>query len=295
MFLKNKIEPYIFISPFYILFLIFTLFPVFFSIFISFTNWRGSSKWKFVGMKNYNNLIIDDTFHLALFNNFWFSIASIFLVIPLSLMIAVILNFRWLKLKTIWRTIYFLPVATSTVVISLVFLALYDHRYGTINWLIMLFGFDKIDWLGDPLYVKPAIIGLIAWRWIGLIMIYFLAGLQNIPKEIYEAGLVDGANSIQSFFHITLPLLRPILLFVTVIVTADSFRIFDEPFIMNRFSTGLSGGPEDSGLSLALYLYRIGFDYRQLGYGSTIGLVIFFISFFIVLLQLKKFRLFDED
>lgn len=290
-----RFEPYLFIAPFYVLFAAFTLYPVLFALYMSTTNWRGSRNPEFTFLANYGRIVADETFLLAFVNNLWFSAGSIVLVIPLALGIAVLLNLQWLRFKGVLRTIYFLPIATSTVIVAMVFLALYDARYGAVNYLLGLVGVSPVNWLGHPPFVKPAIMGLIAWRWTGLIMVYFLAGLQSIPQDLYEAAMVDGASAWQSFRNVTIPLLRPVLLFVIVIVTHDSFRIFDEPYILNRFSMGLSGGPEDAGLSLGLYLYRMGFEYRQLGYASAIGVVIFLISFAVSMLQLRRFGIFRED
>lgn len=282
-------QPYWFIAPFLVLFGAFFVYPLGFALYVSLTDWRGASG-SFVGLDNFVRLFEDGAFHLALANNVWYSLSAVLLVIPLSLGLAVLLNQSWLRFRRTWRAIYFLPVATSTVVVAIVFLALYDSRYGTINYLLSLIGVDPISWLSEPQMVKPAVILLVAWRWTGLFMVYFLAGLQSIPKELHEAAQVDGAGPAKAFLFVTLPSLRPIVLFVLVAVTTDSLRIFDEPFILNRFSLGASGGPEDAGLSLSMYMYRIGFQYRDLGYASAIGIAIFALALILIGVQFWRLR-----
>jgi len=267
---------------------VFLVIPVFFALYASFTNWAGLEVPQFVGIRNYINLFRDKTFQLALVNNIWYSGASVFIVIPLALFLAVLLSANWLRGREVFRAVYFAPILTSAVVVGIIFILLYDYRYGLLNWALAQLGLPTPNWLGARELKKPAVIGLIVWRWTGHHMIYFLAGLQSIPQELYEAAMVDGANRLRSFIHITLPLLRPVLLFVVVTTTIGSFQIFEEPYV-------LGAGPADSGLSLAMYLYRVGFQYMRQGFGSSVGFVLFAIIFSLSLIQTKYFGLFREE
>ncbi len=286
--LQRKLAPYVFISPFYIFFLIFMVIPVFFALYTSFTNWAGLETPQFIGLRNYTNLFKDKTFRLALVNNVWYSAASVFIVIPLALLLAVLLSASWLKAREFFRAVYFMPILTSAVVVGIIFILLYDYRYGLLNWALSQLGLPTPNWLGAREWKKPAVIGLIVWRWTGHHMIYFLAGLQSVPQELYEAAMVDGANRLRTFFHITLPLLKPVTLFVVVTTTIGSFQIFEEPYV-------LGAGPADAGLSLAQYLYRVGFQYMRQGFGSSVGFVLFAIIFALSLIQTRYFGLFREE
>jgi len=288
---QRRLAPYAFISPFYIFFFIFMLGPLFFALYASFTNWMGLETPQLIGLKNYLNLFRDETFRLTLVNNLWYSGASVFIVIPLALLLATLLNAGWLRWREFFRAVYFMPIVTSAVVVGIIFLLLYDYRYGLLNWALAWVGLPIPNWIGSREWIKPAVIGLIIWRWTGHHMIYFLAGLQSIPQELYEAAMVDGATRFQSFVRITIPLLRPVILFVVVITTIGSFQIFEEPYML----TGGGGGPADAGLSIAMYLYRTGFAYMKLGFGSSVGFVLFAIIFALSLMQTRYFGLFREE
>ena len=285
---QRKLAPYVFISPFYIFFFIFMVIPILFALYASFTNWAGLEPPQFIGLKNYLDLIKDKTFRLALVNNLWYSGASVFIVVPLALLLATLLDASWLRGREFFRAVYFMPILTSAVVVGIIFLLLYDYRYGLLNWVLDAVGLPTPDWLGAKEWKKPAVIGLIIWRWTGHHMIYFLAGLQSIPQELYEAAMVDGASRFRSLIHITIPLLRPVILFVVVITTIGSFQIFEEPYV-------LGAEPADSGLSLAMYLYRVGFTYMRQGFGSSVGFALFAIIFALSLIQTRYFGLFREE
>jgi ABC-type sugar transport system permease subunit len=278
---QKKIAPYICISPFYILFLIFSIVPVFFAFYLSFSSWSGVGQAKFVGLSNYTSLFKDQTFALSIRNTIWYIIASILLVLPLALLLAIILNTKILKFKGFFRSMYFMPILTSTVAIAIVFRLLYDRDYGLLNAPLIAWGKEPLDWLGSIELSKLAVIGLVTWRWTGYHMVFFLAGLQSIPPELYESALVDGANKAQSFWYITLPMLRPVITFELVTTLIGASQIFEEPYILT------SGGPADSSLSIAEYLYRVGFEWLRFGYASSIGVILFVFIFTFSLLQVK--------
>jgi len=286
---QRKAAPYVFISPFYVLYFIFMIGPGLYALYASFTNWMGLESPRFVGLNNYTNVFKDIAFRRAMVNNAWYSGASVFIVVPLAFILSLLFNARWLKSRGLFRAVYFMPYVTSGVVIGIIFSLLYNYHYGLINWALQAIGLPAIDWLGTREWVKPAIVGLIMWQWTGHHMVYFLAGLQGIPQQIYEAALVDGANWFQSLVHVTIPLLRPTILFVVVTTTIGSLQIFDAPNVL----TG--GGPADASLSLAMYLYRVGFQYMRLGFGCAVGFVMFAIIFTLSMVQTRLFGLFREE
>ena len=286
---QRRLAPYLFISPFYILFLIFFLFPVVFAFYLSLHSWNGIDVIRWVGLGNFLDMVRDPVFMQALRNTAAYSGAALFVIAPAALLLAVALNSRIVRGRHLLRTIYFTPIVTSTVAISIVFLTLYSRRSGLLNRALDLVGLPAIDWLGTTEWSKIAVLGLVAWRSTGFQSVYFLAGLQNIPQSITEAAMVDGANRWQIFWHVTIPMLRPVIIFVAVITLNGSVQIFDEPYMLTR------GGPVESSLSLANYLYRSGMEYIRLGYASAIGVTIFALIFLFSWLQMRSFGVFRED
>ena len=288
---QQKIAPYVFIAPFYLLFAIFFLYPSVSALVLSFTRWNGMGQPEFIGMRNYIRMFNDEAFFQASANTAIYAAASLFIVIPLALVIAVMLNAKTLRWKSLWRAMYITPVVTSTVAITLVFQILYNKDSGLLNAMLSGIGLGPIDWLGDPTWAKIAIIILIIWRSTGLLTVYFLAGLQSIPQSLYEAAAIDGANTWQLFRNITVPMLRPIILFVSIIVMLGALQIFDEPQVLMRGS----GGPANSTLSLVQYLYLRGFSRLRLGFASAVGTVLFAATFILSLIQLQRFGVFRGE
>jgi ABC-type sugar transport system permease subunit len=288
---QRRLAPYLFISPFYVLFLVFFLGPVLFAFYLSLQSWNGIDDMRWVGLGNFAEMVRDEAFRRSLGNTAFYAAASLFVLAPLALLLAVALNSSLLRGRAIVRTVYFTPIVTSAVAMSIVFLTLYSKRAGLVNVALASFGAEPIDWLGDPDWIKVAVVVLVAWRSTGFHSVYFLAALQNTPQSIIEAAQVDGANRWQLFWNITLPMLRPIIIFVAVITLIGSAQIFDEPYMLTRGS----GGPLDSALSLANYLYRSGLQYVRLGYASAVGVTIFALVFCLSWLQVRAFGVFRED
>jgi len=289
----EKVAPYFFVSPFFILFFIFFLLPSLAALVLGFFRWSSLGTPEFFGLRNYERLFADPIFWKSVKNTLFYSGVSLFVIVPLALLEALALNSSRLRFSTFWRAIYFAPIVTSAVAISLVFRHLYNSQYGLINQILLSLGGKAIDWLGDGSYVKIAVMGELLWRWTGLISIYFLAGLQSIPEELHEAAAIDGANEIQRFFHITLPMLRPVTLFVSVIVLIGSLQIFDDPQVL--FGTANPGGPANAGLSIVQYLYGRGINQLLYGYASAVGLFLFLIIFALSLFQFRVFRGFESE
>ena len=290
-FRHHKLAPYAFISPFYLLFGFFFLAPSLLALALSLFRWDGINDPRFVLARNYGRLVSDKVFAQAASNTAVYAIASLLIVIPLALVLAVLLNSKSLRLSSVWRAMYFTPVVTSTVAITLVFQIVYNRDTGILNAPLIYLGFEPIHWLGDRSWVKVAIIILITWRSTGLLCIYFLAGLQSIPEELYEAASIDGASALQKFFRITIPMLRPIILFVSIIVLLSSIQIFDEIQIL----TSGSGGPANASMSVVQYLYVRGFTRLRLGFASAVGTVLFATVFILSLIQLQWYGVFRRE
>ncbi len=288
-FQQHKLAPYAFISPFYVLFGFFFLAPSLIALVLSLFRWDGINDPRFVLARNYGRLLSDKVFAQVAANTAIYAIASLLIVLPLALVLAVLLNAKSLRFSNVWRAMYFTPVVTSTVAITLVFQILYSRDTGLLNAPLIYLGLEPIYWLGDRSWAKVAIIILIAWRSTGLLTIYFLAGLQSIPEELYEAASIDGASMLQKFFSITIPMLRPIILFVSIIVLLSSIQIFDEPQILTR------GGPANASMSVVQYLYERGYTRLRLGFASAVGTVLFATVFILSLLQLQWYGVFRKE
>ncbi|EXJ23340.1 Nucleoside ABC transporter, permease protein 1 [Alkalibacterium sp. AK22] len=238
----------------------------------------------FTGFDNYRRLFSDQAFIAALTNTFIFLVFQIPLMIILALVFSVILNQKTLKLKGIFRTLVFLPSITSLVAYSLVFRYLFSNN-GIVNQILM--GINLIDspvlWLGDPFWARVLIIIAITWRWTGYNMIFYLSALQNVSPSIYEAARIDGASAVQQFFKITIPMLRPVILFTSITSTIGTLQLFDEP--MNL--TG--GGPGNATTTLSQYIYNLSFQFTpNFGYASAVS---YTIVVFVVILSAIQFRL----
>jgi arabinooligosaccharide transport system permease protein len=292
-FRQDKYAPYFFISPFYILFAVFFLFPSVFALLLGFFKWGALGTPSWFALRNYDHMFKDPLFIKAVGNTAFYAGASLFVVAPLALLEAMALNSKRLKFKYLWRTLYFAPIVTSTVAISLVFRLLYNTDYGLINQIILALGGVTVKWMEAPSLTKVAVMGVVVWRWTGLLAIYFLAGLQSISEELYEAAAIDGANSYQRFVHITFPMLRPVTAFVAIIVIIGSLQIFDDPQILYGGTT--PGGPGNNAISLVQYLYNQGIGQQLFGYASAVGVFLFIIIFVLSLAQLRVFRGFGSD
>ena len=288
---QHKLAPYAFISPFYVLFAFFFLAPSLIALVLSLFRWDGINDPRFVLARNYGRLLSDKVFAQAATNTAIYAIASLLIVLPLALVLAVLLNSKSLRFSNVWRAMYFTPVVTSTVAITLVFQILYNQDTGLLNAPLIYLGLEPIYWLGDRSWIKVAIIILITWRSTGLLTIYFLAGLQSIPEELYEAASIDGASMLQKFFRITIPMLRPIILFVSIIVLLSSIQIFDEIHIL----TNGTGGPANASMSVVQYLYERGYTRLRLGFASAVGTVLFATVFILSLLQLQWYGVFRKE
>jgi lactose/L-arabinose transport system permease protein len=279
----KKKHAYLFISPFFILFAVFMLFPFVYSFWISLHNWDGISIPTFVGLANYRDLLRDELFWKSLYNTVYILVLNIPLQLGLALVLAVVLNSEVVRGRTTMQLIYFMPIIVSVVVVAIVFSLLYDSYTGLINYFLEWLGLQAIPWLSSEAWSKLSIVLLITWRWTGYNMVILLAGLQAIPHELYEAGLIDGTNAWKAFRHITLPLIKPVLLFCLIMSIIGLFKIFTEPYILTF------GGPNNSSQTMVTYIYNNAFRYSKLGYGSALAYVLFLIVLVASVINLKAF------
>lgn len=278
--MKSKtLVPYMFIGPAVILFSIFMLYPIIYSFILSFQSGQGSNL-SFTGLDNFQRLLSDEIFIKALKNTFILLIIQVPIMIFLALIIANLLNSALLKFKGLFRVSFFLPAVTSLVAYSIIFSIMLMND-GVINQVITAVGLDSIPWLSDPFWAKASLIIAMTWRWVGYNMVIFLAGLQNIPEELYEAASMDGASKIRQFFSITIPNLKPVILFCVILSTIGTLQLFDEPFVLTK------GGPSDATLTIGMYLYQTGFRFFDFGYASTIAYVIVILIAIMTYIQFK--------
>jgi multiple sugar transport system permease protein len=286
---RDDLVGWTFAAPFVILFGIFLAFPILASFVLSFTSFGlkdlanpvGSTV---VGLKNYVDLFSDPVFWTALFNTFYFVIVGVPLTLVFGLLIATALNRGVSRFRTVFRVGYYLPVITSIVAIAVVWRFLLDPDVGLINMALGGLGINGPAWLADPVLAMPSIIAMAVWRNLGFAMIVFLAGLQAIPAMLYEAAAIDGAGRWQGFRYVTLPMLRPTILFMTVITTIGYLQLFEEPFVMT------AGGPLNKTLSITMYMYQQGFTFFHQGFASSIAYVLFVIVAIVAFLQFKFLR-----
>ncbi|MBI5662119.1 MAG: sugar ABC transporter permease [Ignavibacterium album] len=283
----NNIKTVIFfLAPAVSAIFIFFFIPVIAAFIISFTDFDiytlgDLSTLRFIGFDNYSKLLNDELFWTSLENTFYFVVVAGPLSIAVSLSAALLLNSKLTKFKSLFRLAYFLPVVTTLVAVAIVWRFIYHPNFGILNFFLGLVGINPIDWLGDPFWAMPSIIILAVWKNFGYNMIIFIAGLQNIPDELYEAADIEGASALQKFRHITLPMLAPTTIFVSIITMIGYFQLFAEPYVMTQ------GGPLNKTLSIVQYMYQEGFRWWNMGYSASIAFVLFVIIFIGTLIQFR--------
>ena len=274
--------------PFCLLFLVFTAWPMIQSLFMSFTDTRGRDLRSpfavdFIGLDNYSRALSDPLFRKSAANTAYFVIVGVPLTILLGLAAAVALDKGITKLRAVFRLGYYTPVITSIVAVAVVWRSLLQSEAGLINTALGWIGIDGPNWLGDPKWSMPSLILMAAWRNFGTGMIIFLAGLQSVPWSLHEAAAIDGASAWQRFRHITLPLLRPTMLFVSVITAIGYLQVFEEPFVMTQ------GGPLNSTKTLAYYTYEQ-FGFGNYGYAAAMSYLIFVVIAVVTAIQFRLLR-----
>jgi multiple sugar transport system permease protein len=276
----------LFLSPAIVLLSVFFFAPVIAGFALSVTDFDlytlgDVHNLRFIALRNYRELLANPVFWTAFGNTLYFALVGGPLTVAISLIAALLINSRLTRWKALFRTIYFAPVVTTLVAVSVVFKYLYHPRFGIINLALGALHLPQPDWLGDPRFAMPAIILLAAWKGFGYTMIIFIAGLQNVPEELYEAARLDGAGQWGQFRHVTLPMLGPTFLFVGVVVAIGQLQIFAEPYVM----TG--GGPLNKTLTIVMMMYQQGFKFWRMGYAAAVAFILFLVIGAATLLQMR--------
>jgi len=281
---RQKVS-YLFIALPFSLFFIFQLIPLFASFFLSFTQYDVVHSPKFVGLENYRNILFNDPlFWKAIGNTVIYVIGVVPVGICISLILAVAIDQR-IKFKNFFKSIFFLPTVTAIIAVSVIWKWLYaGGKYGLLNYFIIKLGGQPIDWLASPEWTLPSIMIMSIWAGLGYNMILFLTGLQTIPRAMYEAAEIDGAGFWCKFFHVTLPLLKPTIIFVSMMSFIFSFQVFEQVYIMTGEQGGI-GGVLNSGLTIVAYLYDQGFQKFHMGYASALAYMVAFCVFLITMVN----------
>jgi multiple sugar transport system permease protein len=278
-----------FLAPALVVLGIFFFLPIVVSLFLSATDFdmyaladSGNARW--VGLANYANLLSDSLFWRSLVNTLYFVCVGGPLTVVVSLGAALLVSSKLTRLSVLWRTVFFAPVVTTLVAVAVVWKYLYDKQYGMLNLFLGKLGIEPIDWLGDGRWAMLAIIFLAVWKNFGYNMVIFVAGLQSIPEEMFEAARIDGANGWQTFWNVKLPMLAPTFLFVGVTTMIGYFQLFAEPYVMTQ------GGPLYRTYSLVMYMYVEGFRFWRIGFASAIAFVLFLIVLLATVIHVRLQR-----
>jgi len=285
---RESLWAYAFISPWILGFIIFTVGPMLASLFFSFTDYNIVDPPRWNGINNYVNLFQDDLFWHSLGVTFKFAVVALPLGLVFSYLIAVLLNQK-VRGVNVWRTIYFLPSVIAGVAVALLWVRIFDPRYGILNPLLEKIGIEGPGWFSDPQWAVPALVIMSLWGVGGNIIIY-LAGLQGVPTDLYDAAKVDGANAWQRFWHVTLPMTSPVIFYNLVLGLIATFQYFTEVYVISSGNSngGGLGGPARSTLFYNIYLYQNAFKYFHMGYASSMAWVLFIIVLCLTLLVFRS-------
>jgi ABC-type sugar transport system permease subunit len=280
--LKKYRAPYLFILPFFILFLVFQLIPTVWTFYISLTNWRGIGDPVFCGFENYRKLMLDNMFWDALKNTVVYWLTGLVLILIFAVLIANLLNSELLHGRVFFKTVTFLPNICAAIAMGLIFRMLFDENTGLINEALQAVGGKRIPWMTSTEYSKLPVIILNVWRNTPWFTMIILSGLLNISRDYYEAATVDGAGRWKQFWYITMPSLKNILFFCSITLTVDSWKIFNESYILP--------GPGTSNTSLFQYMYESGFNIFNMGFASAIGVILIIILAVLSMVQMAARR-----
>jgi arabinosaccharide transport system permease protein len=277
---SKKVVPYIFVSPFIISFLIFTVYPAIQAIIMSFQSVL-PGQIEFIGLRNYSR-VFNPTFYKALSNTSIYVIFTVVILVILPIILAVLLDSKVVKYKTLFRASLFMPALASTIVSGMVFRLMFGETdTATANQILNWIGLESVDWRYNAWSGMFLLVLLCSWKWMGVNILYFLAALQNVPKELYEAAEIDGASAFKKFVFVTLPFLKPVTIFVGTISVINGFRMFEESFVFWE-----AGSPGNIGLTVVGYLYQQGIQQNDMGFGAAIGVVLMLIIFIVSFIQL---------
>ena len=296
---KPVVAPYVLISPFIFLFLVFGLFPILFSFVLMFHSWdpvKGLASMEFVGLENLSFAFEDPLVWTSLGNTLWLAVVSGLPQHLVAIPLAYLINEKLGRWRNAVMGAYFLPYITSTVAIAMMFSTLFSTDYGMVNAMLTSLAKSQVfepflpstnvDWLGDPRTIKHIVAFVVFWRYLGFNVILYVAAMQAISRDQYEAARMDGAKSFQQFWYITLPQLKPIMFFGVTLTIIGGLQLFEEPFIL----TGGKGGMEYAGMTTAMYMYRTAFDYNDYGLASAISWMLFIIILAMTVLTGRAFK-----
>ena len=291
--------PYVLVAPFVILFLVFGLFPIAFSFVLMFQSWdpvQGVASMKYVGLENLSFALEDPLVWVSLKNTLWLAVASGLPQHLVAIPLAYLINERLGGWRNAAMGVYFLPYITSTVAIAIMFGSLFSTDYGAVNALLQslaqwpglaaVLPAGHVDWMGQPETIKPVVALVVFWRYVGFNTILYVAAMQSIPRDLYEAARLDGASGWRVFWHITLPQLKPMMYFGVTLSVIGGLQLFEEPFIL----TGGKGGIEYAGMTTAMYMYRTAFEFGDFGLASAISWLLFAVIVVLTLVTNRAFR-----
>jgi multiple sugar transport system permease protein len=278
-----------FVAPALLVIAVFFFLPVLAALALSLTDFdlyalADLGNLRLIGLRNYTQLLATPLFWQALGNTLYFVVVGVPLSIVVSFGAALLLHSRLVRFRAFFRTVLFAPVVTTVVAVAVIWRYLFDTRSGWLNYALGGIGLPSVDWLGDPRWAMPAIIVFAVWKSFGANMIILLAGLQSIPEELYEAARIDGASAWRQFRDVTLPMLAPIVVMVSILTIAGYFQLFAEPYVMTQ------GGPLQSTVSVLYFMYEEGFKWWNLGSASAVAFVLFMLIFALTVLQLRLAR-----
>lgn len=287
----QKVAPYLFVSPFIIAFLLFSVYPFISAIEMSFQQVNGVAGSTWIGFTNYKQLLGMTEFKAALWNVIRYTIWTLIILIPLPMFVAFIINRKGTPLKGFFKSVYFAPVLTSTVIAGLIFrYAFSSDKTGVFNTWLSVFHIGPVDWLNEAHTAMFALVIICVWRWIGVNTIYFLSGLQGISPDLYEAADIDGANGWQKFYYITIPMLKPITIYVLTISIQAGFSLFNESYVYWGAES-----PNNIGTTLVTLIYKTAFTDGNFGLSCAVGVALFIIVTVINALQTKLMGLYDNN
>ncbi len=276
----------LFLLPYLLIFTIFRLGPSIAGIFISFCKWDLAGSLSFIGIDNFTRLLTDTNFHISLLNTLIFFVLTLPPLIIFSMLLAMLLNQK-MRFKNVGRAVSIIPYVLIPAVVGIIWNWMYDNNFGILNFYIKKMGGSSVQWLTDDKLALISVSMVVVWSFIGYNTVLFLAGLQGIPRDLYEASMIDGATKIQTFFKITLPMLKPITSMVVTLTLINTIQLFDQIFVMTN------GGPGTSTLTMVQYLYTSAFQNFEMGYGSAIEVVVLIILVLLIKLQNKIIKV-DE-
>jgi ABC-type sugar transport system permease subunit len=282
---KLKATPYVFLGPYFLLTLVFFVYPLIYATGLAFYQTNGPARKAFVGLANFSFVLRDPDFHTALLNTIVFTVASVVVQVPLALALALLLNARRDRLKSFFRLAIFAPNLVGSIFVGVLFSVIFVPRYGLFNRTLHTLTGHGLEtaWLNDPALIMPALILASTWMYVGFNMIYFLAALQNVDQSLVEAARIDGATPRHVFWHVTLPSIRPVMTFVIVMGTIGSLQLFELPYAM--LHSGF--GPQNAALTIVGYLYQYAFQSGDLGTGAAVGWLLTLLILTVSLLQLR--------